>query len=196
MMKQRHSLSWTALLAVAILFPATASAQAATPEKRGTRTIYLVRHGQYDHADERDEFTGRALVPLGVAQARLLAARLKAMPAAFTSLTSSTMTRARQTAAVIQHDLPGLEELVGTGLGRGEARLPCRGDEVDTITVFGRKTVDDGQLPSTCWSPLGPEDQIDRALAFREGVGATIAQLEGEIGSQGPIRGGVGRPRL
>ncbi len=109
MLKQRHSLSWTVLLAIAILFPTASSAQAAAREKKGTRTIYLVRHGQYDHADRRDEFTGRALVPLGVAQARLLAARLKAMPAAFTSLTSSTMTRARQTAQVIGRDFPGLE---------------------------------------------------------------------------------------
>lgn len=109
MMKQRHSLSWTVLLAAAILFPAAASAQAAAPEKRGTRTIYLVRHGQYDQADERDAFTGRELVPLGIAQARLLAARLKTMPVAFTSLTSSTMTRARQTAQAIGRDFPGLE---------------------------------------------------------------------------------------
>lgn len=71
--------------------------------------MYLVRHGQYDHADERDEFTGKGLVPLGIAQARLLAARLRAMPVEFTSLTSSTMTRARQTASVIQREFPGLE---------------------------------------------------------------------------------------
>jgi serine/threonine-protein phosphatase PGAM5 len=76
--------------------------------KKGVRTIYLVRHGQYDHADERDEFTGRGLVPLGVAQARLLAARLKSLPVRFTTLTSSTMTRARQTAQVIGREFPGL----------------------------------------------------------------------------------------
>lgn len=109
MLKQRHSFSWTVLLAVAILFPAAAFAQAAAPEKTGMRTIYLVRHGQYDQEDERDAFTGRELVPLGIAQARLLAARLKAMPVVFTSLTSSTMTRARQTAQVIGRDFPGLE---------------------------------------------------------------------------------------
>ncbi len=108
-MKQRHFFSWTVLLAAAILFPSVAPAQAAAPEKKGTRTIYLVRHGQYDHADARDAFIGRELVPLGVAQARLLAARLKAMPVAFTSLTSSTMTRARQTAQAIGRDFPALE---------------------------------------------------------------------------------------
>lgn len=109
MKNRKHSASLTFLLAVAILFPASAAGQMAETAKKGTRTIYLVRHGQYDHADERDEFTGRGLVPLGIAQARLLAARLRAMPVAFTSLTSSTMTRARQTARVIGREFPGLE---------------------------------------------------------------------------------------
>lgn len=78
-------------------------------EKKGTRTIYLIRHGYYDEADTRDEYVGKGLTPLGIAQARLLAARLKAMPVKFTSLISSTMTRARQTAMIINQDFPELE---------------------------------------------------------------------------------------
>lgn len=109
MMKQKPTWALIAMLAVAILSPSLSKGESPNPEKRGTRTLYLVRHGQYDHADERDEFTGRELVPLGVAQARLLAARLRAMPVAFTSLTSSTMTRARQTAQVLGREFPGLE---------------------------------------------------------------------------------------
>jgi serine/threonine-protein phosphatase PGAM5 len=109
MLKGKSTVLLTVLLAVAVLGPAAMSGQAAGAEKKGTRTIYLVRHGQYDHDDARDEFSGRELVPLGIAQARLLAARLKAMPVAFSSLTSSTMTRARQTAQVIGRDFPGLE---------------------------------------------------------------------------------------
>ncbi len=109
MKNRKHSASLTFLLAVAILFPASAAGQMAETAKKGTRTIYLVRHGQYDHADKRDEFTGRELVPLGIAQARLLAARLRAMPVRFSSLTSSTMTRARQTAQVIGREFTGLE---------------------------------------------------------------------------------------
>jgi len=77
--------------------------------KKGTRTIYLIRHGQYNEADERDEYTGKELVPIGIALAKLLAARLKAMPVKFTSLISSTMSRARQTAMIINQDLPELE---------------------------------------------------------------------------------------
>ena len=76
--------------------------------KKGTRTIFFIRHGEYDQADERDEFVGKELTSLGVAQTRLLAARLKAIPIDFTSLTSSTMTRARQTAMIINEEFPEL----------------------------------------------------------------------------------------
>jgi len=109
MRKHKITLPLTVLLVFLILLPAPACGQAAETETKGVRTIYLIRHGQYDHDDERDEFTGKELVPLGVAQARLLAARLRAMPVEFSSLTSSTMTRARQTAQVIGREFPGLE---------------------------------------------------------------------------------------
>lgn len=75
----------------------------------GVRTIYLIRHGEYDIEDESDPFVGKSLVPLGVAQARLVGARLRGMPVDFTSLSSSTMTRARQTAQVIGEEFPELE---------------------------------------------------------------------------------------
>jgi serine/threonine-protein phosphatase PGAM5 len=76
--------------------------------KKGTRTLYLIRHGEYNINDERDDYVGKELTPLGVAQAKLLSARLKAMPVEFSSLTSSTMTRARQTAMILNHDFPEL----------------------------------------------------------------------------------------
>jgi serine/threonine-protein phosphatase PGAM5 len=75
----------------------------------GVRTLYLIRHGQYDEQDERDPDVGKGLVPLGVAQARLVAARLRSFPVKMTSLHSSTMTRARQTALVIGESFPGLQ---------------------------------------------------------------------------------------
>ena len=75
----------------------------------GTRTLYIVRHGFYDYKDESAPDVGKALVPLGVAQARLAASRLRSFPVEMTALYSSTMTRARQTAAVIAEDFPGLE---------------------------------------------------------------------------------------
>ena len=81
----------------------------------GVRTIYLIRHGEYDIEDASDPFVGKALVPLGVAQARLVGARLSGMPVDFTSLSSSTMTRARQTALVIGEEFPELQ-LESSGL--------------------------------------------------------------------------------
>jgi len=73
------------------------------------RTIYLVRHGEYDSADPRDPKLGKALAPIGIAQARLLGARLRALPVHFTSFRASPLTRARQTAEILAQDLPGLE---------------------------------------------------------------------------------------
>ncbi len=73
------------------------------------RTIYLVRHGEYDLKPQGDEDVINGLTPLGFSQARLIAARLRGMPVEFSSLTSSTMTRARQTAQVIGQSFPQLK---------------------------------------------------------------------------------------
>lgn len=90
-------------------FLPTSLCQNSESEENGTRIIYLIRHGDYNQTDERDEFVGRELTPLGIAQTKLLSTRLKAMPVEFTSLISSTMTRARQTALVINQDFPDLQ---------------------------------------------------------------------------------------
>ena len=76
---------------------------------KGMRTLYLIRHGQYDHDDDRDPDIGKAIVPLGIAQSRLVAGRLKSLPVKMNSLISSTMTRARQTAMIINQDFQELE---------------------------------------------------------------------------------------
>jgi hypothetical protein len=86
-MKRKSMFPLAGVLVLAIIFPSAVYSQNAAAEKKGTRIIYLIRHGQYDHGDKRDEYIGRGLVPLGIAQARLLAARLRAMPVEFTSLT-------------------------------------------------------------------------------------------------------------
>ena len=71
-------------------------------------TIYLVRHGSYVADPKANPETGPALTPLGIAQARLIAARLRGIPAHFDSITSSTLTRAIQTAAVIREQFPAV----------------------------------------------------------------------------------------
>lgn len=85
------------------------NAQDLNSKNLGMRTIYLIRHGQYNQADTSDADIGQALTPLGIAQARLLTTRLSGMLIKFNSLTSSTMTRARQTALVINEDFPELK---------------------------------------------------------------------------------------
>jgi serine/threonine-protein phosphatase PGAM5 len=96
-----------------ILFLTSASqlsySQLSDNTDRGTRTIYLIRHGQYNQADTSNADIGQELTPLGIAQARLLTARLSGMSIKFNSLTSSTMTRARETAMVINEDFPELK---------------------------------------------------------------------------------------
>ena len=97
------SLRFPRLAAAALLFALVAApAQAAS-----YRTLYLVRHGEYDRADARPEDVGKGLVPIGVAQARLLGARLRGLGIRFDAFDSSPLTRARQTAEVLRDELPG-----------------------------------------------------------------------------------------
>jgi serine/threonine-protein phosphatase PGAM5 len=70
------------------------------------RTVWLIRHGEYEHGVDTPDEGG--LVALGRQQARLVAARLDACPVVFTSLQSSTMTRARDTAAIVAEHFPDL----------------------------------------------------------------------------------------
>jgi serine/threonine-protein phosphatase PGAM5 len=79
------------------------------PASGPVRTLYLIRHGHYDESQPGDESVVKGLTPLGSAQARLVSARLRGLPVTFTSLTSSTYTRARQTAGIIAEEFPSLE---------------------------------------------------------------------------------------
>ncbi|MDZ7626049.1 MAG: histidine phosphatase family protein [Ignavibacteriaceae bacterium] len=98
------------IIAYLILFLALPSVLYSQDDiKTGIRTIYLIRHGEYNQVDTSDSDIGKKLTPLGIAQARLLSSRLKVLPVEFTSLTSSTMTRARETAMVINQDFPELQ---------------------------------------------------------------------------------------
>jgi len=97
------------ILAILIIAVDSNSAYSQETQNVGTRTIYLIRHGDYDHEDRRDSDIGRGLIPLGIAQTRLVADRLLSLPDEMTSLHSSTMTRARQTAMIINQDFPKLE---------------------------------------------------------------------------------------
>ena len=96
---------WVVALALGVGATVSAAAQVPAEPASGTRTLYLVRHGAYDEDDTRDDAVGRGLVPIGVAQARLLGARLRALPIRFDAELASPLTRARETAAVLADDL-------------------------------------------------------------------------------------------
>src|SRR5258705_1675926 len=91
----------------------TLELHAAPPDPE--HTIYLVRHGSYNPDPKIDAERGPGLNALGIAQARLVAARLRGLPFHFDSITSSTMTRARETATII-HD--SLNEVMFGGSAR------------------------------------------------------------------------------
>jgi len=100
--------AWSGLaLWLALAAPVPAAAGGARPDsvpaapEPGTRTIYLVRHGEYDEEDPRDPEIGRALSPRGREQSRRTGERLAALPVPFDRIHSSTMTRARETAEII-----------------------------------------------------------------------------------------------
>jgi serine/threonine-protein phosphatase PGAM5 len=102
-------LSARALLSAAVLAASTEvaaqPAPAAKPEAR-TRTIVLLRHGQYAEKDPAAHpDLGGALTPLGIAQARLTGARLAGRPERFDAVLASPLTRAQETARIVGDDL-------------------------------------------------------------------------------------------
>lgn len=69
----------------------------------GKRTVYLVRHGQYD-LTRREE---GELTTMGIRQARLTASMLSSLP--FENIYSSPVRRARQTAGIVSEALPHVD---------------------------------------------------------------------------------------
>lgn len=80
----------TACVLVTTSSPRTAFAAA------GTRTIYVMRHGQYDQHDPRDEAVGKGLTVLGRDQARLAGTRFAKLPVKLDGVYASPLTRARE----------------------------------------------------------------------------------------------------
>jgi serine/threonine-protein phosphatase PGAM5 len=95
-------MAWSAFgigLAVAVA-PATGP-----PGPPATRTLYLVRHRAYDPKAAASDDLGPGLTPLGVAQVRLLGARLAPLPGRWDGLLASPLRRAQDTARVLAKDL-------------------------------------------------------------------------------------------
>jgi serine/threonine-protein phosphatase PGAM5 len=98
-----------ALCITCLNFPLAATSTENPHHQVFTHTIYLVRHGAYDQNVKADPEVGGPLTPLGIAEGRLVASRLRELPLHFDSITSSTMERARETAEIIQESVPGVE---------------------------------------------------------------------------------------
>jgi len=94
---------------VATLFAALPGApvDAQDEAQPAPKIVYLIRHGAYDEAANATSRLGGALTPLGVEQAHLVGARLRAMPVEIAALRSSPLVRARQTAVVVADELGG-----------------------------------------------------------------------------------------
>jgi len=80
----------------------TASTQAPT----ATRNLFLIRHGQYHTQQPRDQ--DQTLTPLGREQLDLTGSRLRELGYGFDRLVASTMTRARESAAIVHGHFPQL----------------------------------------------------------------------------------------
>ncbi|KAI6660483.1 Serine/threonine-protein phosphatase PGAM5, mitochondrial-like [Oopsacas minuta] len=70
--------------------------------KNTTRTLILIRHGKYEHAEDDDK---RVLTELGRIQAKEVGARLKDMNLPINKIIHSDMTRAIETASIIANEL-------------------------------------------------------------------------------------------
>ncbi len=145
------------ILSGAVPLPVEAEGEA---EGDGVRTIYLVRHGYYDHNDDADPDVGKALVPLGVAQSRLVGARIRALPVEIDALYSSTMTRARQTARVINEELPHLD-LQKTRILRECTPTTWREDIMEGLDP-GEATECETQLEQAFKEFFVPSPNVDR----------------------------------
>jgi serine/threonine-protein phosphatase PGAM5 len=111
-MKQSVPIGLTVAILVCLLSwssPTLSQSSKHAPPGAFIRTIYLLRHGAYNTEVKVDPEVGGPLTPLGIAEARLVGSRLRALPVHFDSITSSTMERARETAAIVHEALPDVE---------------------------------------------------------------------------------------
>jgi len=115
----------------------------------GSRTILLVRHGEYDADPAADPKLGPHLSALGVAQAHLVGARLAAIPGGIDGRHVSPLQRARDTAATI-----------GAALPRGD--FDVIDDLAECMPPTRRSTVMEGEKPEDL---AACQAQLDRVFA-------------------------------
>jgi broad specificity phosphatase PhoE len=107
----------------------------------GTRTIYLVRHGQQDHRHKQDDKREGRLTPLGRRQARAVARRLRGLP--IDAVHSSPLWRAEETAHIIARQFPGMRVRLAPILRECIPGLPA-GLSDRVVEHFRKETIDGG----------------------------------------------------
>jgi len=151
-------------LTILMVMLAVSAAMATIPtHDEPTRTIYLIRHGWYDHDNDDDPDIGKGLVTLGRQQARLIADRLDAMDVTFHSIQASAMTRARQTGEIIALRFPELKLQIHRDIR--ECTMTTRRQDIMAELEEGEAEECEAQLEAA-WARLfvpvsGDEDEHD-----------------------------------
>ncbi|MBK8164914.1 MAG: histidine phosphatase family protein [bacterium] len=140
-----------ALLALLATGPALAVLPAAD---QPVRNLFLIRHGEYVHDVACDEEVGCGLDALGREQARLVAARLDGLPLRFTSLQSSPLTRARETAAIVAGHFPELAHRIEGDIR--ECTPPTRRPDIMADLEPGEAAACEAQLAAAAARLLMP----------------------------------------
>lgn len=152
MIRPRHFLRLAGACALALAaWPAHALLPTAD---QPVRNLFLVRHGEYVREEACDEEVGCGLDALGREQARLVAVRLDGMPLTFTSLQSSPMTRARETAAIVAGHFPELAHRIEGDIR--ECTPPTRRQDIMADLEPGEAEACEAQLAAAAARLLVP----------------------------------------
>ncbi|MEO7252069.1 MAG: histidine phosphatase family protein [Arenimonas sp.] len=151
-------------LILAVLLLVVSLAQAAEPAASpAPHTIVLVRHGHYLPDPTADAKLGPGLSRLGIAQSRVVGARLARMSPRFDALYVSPLQRARDTAATVAGKFPGQRFTVIGDLA--ECTPPTR----DAQVIAGEESE----------SAVACQAQLERVFAkyFQPAVGKPRTEL-------------------
>lgn len=165
------------LLALGCVFLSFAmDATASTPRQQSfTRTVVLVRHGDYVQDTAADKKLGPHLSPLGVVQAELAGAALSRMPVHFDHLYASPMHRARDTAMVIAADFPRRSfEVVGD---LAECNPPTHRSNVTSKQLACKNKLD--RVFAHFFKPATAGDQSDMLVCHGNVIRYLVARARG-----------------
>jgi serine/threonine-protein phosphatase PGAM5 len=121
-----------------------------------TRSIYLVRHGEYDWNHQPSPLKG--LTPLGVQQARFTAQRLRSVTA--TAIYSSDLMRAIETAEIIGGVLEGVPYEKDSGLRECYLASPTLSDVPLELIQAGEKQAASAFSKYLCPTREGEKNEI------------------------------------